>query len=42
VQSEQALNWSSTTLAAQFACGFHNFDSSQHNTQARILCVAVP
>jgi hypothetical protein len=42
VQSEQALNWSSTTLAAQFTCGFHNFDSSQHNTQARILCVTVP
>jgi len=42
VQSEQALNWSSTTLAAQFTCGYHNFDSSQHNTQTRILCVSVP
>jgi len=42
VQSEMTLNWNNTGAAAQFVCGFHNNDSVQHNTQARIVCVTVP
>jgi hypothetical protein len=42
IASEQALNWSSTTLAAQFRCVFKNQGASQFNTQTRILCVNVP
>ena len=42
VQSEQTGNWNNTGAPAQFTCGFHNNDSVQHNSQARIVCVNVP
>lgn len=42
IASEQALNWSSTTNAAQFRCIFRNDGTSSVNTQTRILCVTVP
>lgn len=42
IASEQAINWSSDTLAAEFRCVFKNQGTTQVNTQTRILCINVP